>query len=374
MNIDWNQGFVPSVQTSAAIRMVRPLLIILMSFAHFSLIDHMSRVNSAASLDLDNWLMVFLKGSLAKSGVPLLSLISGYLAVLSLDKYGYLQVLIRKARRLVWPLIWANLIFIVLITWPAQAQDPGVRPDLQIHPFNAYGWFQATFAFYKIPANEPLYFLKDLYTCFLLLPLLALVARVRYLNVAIIFWMAYKCIYLKSAFFFEIYPLWFMRFDIVFAFYIGILLFHWKRNLVIRSPKLNAGLIALFLASGSLVSVVYVVLAKPEHIELFLWLDFLVKLCSVLGCIAIMSLLAMNPGRVARFLEWLSPYAYTLFLTHLLVFTFFTRAWRSLAGEPDFFGFSGVAYILVMLFTAVTAAIVLKKGWGGMITRVRDQA
>jgi len=119
---------------------------------------------------------------------------------------------------------------------------------------------------------------------------------------------------------------------------------------------------------------VYVVLAKPEHIELFLWLDFLVKLCSVLGCIAIMSLLAMNPGRVARFLEWLSPYAYTLFLTHLLVFTFFTRAWRSLAGEPDFFGFSGVAYILVMLFTAVTAAIVLKKGWGGMITRVRDQA
>lgn len=374
MNIDWNQGFVPSAQTSSAIRMVRPLLILLMSFAHFALIDHMSRVNTAATLDLDNWLMVLLKSSLAKSGVPLLSLISGYLAVLSLEKYGYLQVLIRKARRLVWPLIWANLLFIILITWPAQAQDPGIRPDLQIHPFNAFGWFQATFAFYKIPANEPLYFLKDLYTCFLLLPLLALVARVRYLNVAVIFWMAYKCIYLKSAFFLEIYPLWFMRFDIVFAFYVGILLFHWKRDLVIHSQKLNVGLITLFLLAAGLASAVYVVLAKPEHLELFLWLDFAVKLCSVLGCVAIMSLLATHPGRIARLLEWLSPYAYSLFLTHLFVFTFFTRAWRNQLGEPDFFAASGVAYITVMLFTAVTAAIGLKAAWGWIVSRVRVPA
>lgn len=374
MKFDWTQGFVPPPETSAAIRVIRPLLIILMSFAHFGILDHLSRMNSAATLDFSNWLMVFLKGSLAKSGVPLLSLISGYLAVLSLERYGYLELLVRKARRLVWPLIWANLLFIVLITWPAQAQNPEVRPDLQIHPFSALGWFQATFAFYRIPANEPLYFLKDLFTCFLLLPLLAAVARVKYLNVAVIIWMAWKCIYLESAFFFEIYPLWFMRFDIVFAFYVGILLYHWKRGLVIHSTPVNAGLVSLFLFSSGIAAVVYVLLAKPEHQELFLWMDFFVKLCSVLGCVAIMSLLVSHPGRISGLLDWLSPFAYTLFLTHLFIFTFFTRAWTGLFGAPVFFGVGGVLYIVMMLVSAVVAAIVLKSAWTAMIARVRAGA
>lgn len=374
MKFDWTEGYVPPRETSAAIRAIRPLLIIFMSFAHLGILDHISRINSAAALDFSNWLMVFLKGSLAKSGVPLLSLISGYLAVLSLERYGYLDLLVRKARRLVWPLIWANLLFIILITWPAQAENPNIRPDLQIYPFNAFGWFQATFAFYRIPANEPLYFLKDLFTCFLLLPLLAAAARVKYLNVAIIFWMAWKCIYLESAFFFEIYPLWFMRFDIVFAFYVGILLYHWKRGLVIHSTPVNAGLVLLFLLTSGAAAVVYVLLAKPEHLDLFLWLDFIVKLCSVLGCVAIMSLLATHRGRIYRLLNWLSPYAYTLFLTHLFSFTFFARAWGILFGPPVFFGASGILYIALIILASVLAAIVLKNGWSAIVTWTRARA
>jgi hypothetical protein len=357
------QCFVPSRQTSAAIRMIRPLLILFITFAHFRILNHYSPMNSATALDFDNWLMVFLKAGLAKSGVPLLSLISGYLAVVSLERYGYLKVLLRKARRLVWPLFWSNLLFIVLITYPAQAQDPNVRPDLQIYPFNLPGWLQATFAFYRIPANQPLYFLKDLYTCFLLLPLLLVVARVRYLNVVVIVWMAYKCIYLQSAFFFEIYPLWFMRFDIVFAFYIGILLNFWKKNLVIESLKVNQGLVLLFLAATSLGSVAYVVLAKPEHLTFFLWSDFIVKVCSVLGCIAIMSLLTAYPGRLSAVLERLSPFAYTLFLTHLFSFTFFEEFYLRYFPAPDFFRFSGALYIIMALLTAVVVSIVLKTVW-----------
>lgn len=371
MKSDWTQGFVPPRETSAAIRAIRPLLIMLMSFAHLGILDHMSRINSAAALDFSNWLTVFLKASLAKSGVPLLSLISGYLAVLSLERYGYLELLVRKARRLVWPLVWANLLFIVLITWPAQAENPNIRPDLQIYPFNALGWFQATFAFYRIPANEPLYFLKDLFTCFLLLPLLAAAARVRYFNIAVIFWMAWKCIYLESAFFFEIYPLWFMRFDIVFAFYVGILLYHWKRGLVIHSTPANAGLVGLFLVSSASAAWVYVVLAKPEHVELFLWLDFLVKFFSVLGCIAIMSLLVTHPGRLSRLFDSLSPFAYTLFLTHLFTFTFVGRLWRSLFGPPEFFGVSGISFIVTTMLSSVLAAIALKTAWSVSVSWLR---
>lgn len=374
MQLDLTRGFSPSAQTSTAIRVVRPLLIILMSFAHFGILDQMSRINSAATLDFNNWMMVFLKACVAKSGVPLLSLISGYLAVVTLEKYGYFKVLLRKARRLVWPLFWSNLLFIILITYPAQALDPSVRPDLSIYPFNAMGWFQATFAYYKLPANEPLYFLKDLYTCFLLLPLLVLVARVKFLNVAVIVWMAYKCIYLQSAFLFEVFPLWFMRFDIVFAFYIGILLFYWKKNLFIDNRNLSIGLALLFPLTSGLASAMYVVLAKPEHLTLFLWADFFVKLCSVLGCIAIMSLLACSSGRLTRALAWLSPFSYTLFLTHLFSFTFFRQAYMDLFSAPEFFKLSGILYLVAMLTTAILVSIVLKTAWSRLVSTVLPRA
>ncbi len=360
---DWRQGFVPTGQTSAAIRMIRPLLVLFITFAHFRLVDDYSRIVNASALDFDGWMAVFLKAGLAKSGVPLLSLISGYLAVVSLERYGYGKVLLRKARRLVWPLFWANLLFIVMVVYPEQARDPGVRPDLDIYPFNPRGWFQATFAFYKLPANEPLYFLKDLFTCFLLLPLLLVVARIRYLNVLVIVWMAYKCIYLKSAFFFEVYPLWFMRFDIVFAFYVGILLHTWRRELVIASARLNLGLVVLYLGATAAAAVAYVLLAKPEHVSLFLWADFAVKVCSVLGCIAIMSLLVTHRGRLSVLLEWLSPYAYTLFLTHLFTFTFFRKLYLLWFPAPDFFGLSGVAYLLAMVMAAVGVSIGLTNAW-----------
>jgi len=354
--------------------MIRPLLILFMTFAHLFMIDHISRLNGVAELNFDNWLMVFLKGSLAKSGVPLLSLISGYLAVVSLERYGYGKVLLRKARRLIWPLFWSNLLFIILITYPAQAADPNVRPDLQIYPFNWLGWFQATFAFYRLPANQPLYFLKDLYTCFLLLPLLLAVSRVKYLNVVVIFWMAYKCIYLKSAFFFEVFPLWFIRFDIVFAFYVGILLNYWQKDLVIKSLKANLGLVLLFAGATSLASVGYVILAKPDHLELYLWTDFLVKVCSVVGCIGIMSLLVSHPGWISHLLAWLSPFAYTLFLTHVFTFTFFTRAYLYFFPVPEFFSLVGGLYIIAMLLTAVVVAIVLKTAWFRMVATLRAWA
>jgi hypothetical protein len=374
MLLDWKQGFEPARGTSAAIRMIRPLLILFMTLAHLFLFDHVRLMNTAAPLDFSNWLMEFLKAGLAKSGVPLLSLISGYLAVVSLERYGYGKVLWKKAKRLIWPLFWSNLLFIILITYPAQAADPNVRPDLDIYPFNLMGWFQATFAFYKLPANQPLYFLKDLYTCFLLLPLLLAVSRVKYLNLLVIAWMAYKCIYLKSAFFFEVFPLWFIRFDIVFAFYVGILLNYWRKDLVIKDRNVNIGLVALFLAMTGLASAAYVLLAKPEHVGLFLWSDFIVKVCSVAGCVGIMSLLANHPGRLSRGLEWLSPYAYTLFLTHVFTFTFFTRAYIYFFAKPEFFDLETSLFITSMLLTAVAVSVVLKTGWSWLLVRVRASA
>jgi len=371
---DASVDYRPPPETSSAIILIRPLLIYFMMLAHLFALDSAAIMNAASPLTLNDWLAVFLKSTLAKSGVPLLSLVSGYLAVSSLHRYGFLRLLGRKARRLVWPLVWANLLFVILITWPAQAADPSHRPDLTIHPFNFYGWFQAIFAFYKLPANQPLFFLKDLFTCFLLLPLLLALARLRYVNVLVLFWMAWKCIYLQSAFLFEIYPLWFFRFDIVFAFYSGMLLFLNHRGLVIHSRWLNSALIAAFALTCGVASLVYVVLPQPDHAVLFLWLDFTVKVVSVVGCIALMSTLQGSGGLAARALRRLSPYSYTLFLTHAFTFTWFHQAFVKAFGWPQFFAPSGAVYVGGIFLCATLVAVGLRMAWMRLATAVSSSA
>ncbi len=368
-----NEPFSTSQQTSEAIRLIRPLLIVFVMLAHFTALDAASVLQSAGKLDVNSWLTVFLKSVLAKGGVPLLSLISGYLAVQSLERHGYFKLLAVKAKRLVWPLIWSNLLFILLVLYPTQAKSPGFRSDLSINPFDLLGWFQATFAYYRIPANAPLYFLKDLYACFLLIPLLLLVARIKYLNIAVIFWMAYKCVYLKTAFIIPVYPIWFFRFDIVFAFYLGILLFHWHKELIFNSRALNVTLITAYAVAASIAGVVYVLYAQPENRTLFLWLDFAVKCFSVLGSVAVMSLLSARSSWLSTFFEGLSPYAYSMFLTHLFSFFFFRKAWPAIFDKPEFFKLSGSLFIVLSIALATVLAVVLHKSWFTIYAAVKHR-
>lgn len=361
-------------RASSAIVIIRPVLILFMMFAHIIALDSWSVMSGAAPLNFDDWMSVFLESALAKSGVPLLSLISGYLAVRSLETYGYPVLLWRKAKRLIWPLFWSNLLFILLFTYPTQAVDAGHRPDLSIYPFDAYGWFQAIFVFYKMPANEPLYFLKDLYTCFILLPLLLLAARIRYFNLLVLAWMAWKCFVQDGVFLLPVFPFWFLRFDIVFAFYVGILLTVNRRKLLIDNRRLSAALVALLPVIWAAASAVYVVFAREDHLLLFQGMDFTVKVASVFGCVALMSLLSESNGLLARGLTWLSPYSYTLFLTHLFFFTAVHRWFVGAFGRPDFFGLSGTLYIVFGFLAAVGGAVVLRTVWVRWIRRVPARA
>lgn len=366
--LDSNRSFRPSSETSAGIRMIRPLLVLFMMLAHVYALDSIRVLTNTLPLNFENWLTVFLEQVLAKTGVPLLSLISGYLAVYSFHRYGYFDLLARKARRLILPMVWANLAFILLITYPGQAENPQLRSDLSIYPFDLYGWFQAIFAFYKLPANQPLFFLKDLFTCFLLLPLLVWIARLRYLNILVIPWMAWKCIYLETAFIFPVYPIWFFRFDIVFAFYLGILLFLNSKELLIEHRAVRVFWMAMYAIVGAAVAMFYVVHAKQEQTVVFLWLDFTVKVVSVLGCISIMTILVERPGSIGRFLTWLSPYSYSMFLVHAIIFDFYHRLYIKWFGWPEFFGTTGIAYLVVLFIVAVFLAVLMKMAWRNVIS------
>ena len=76
-----DHSFIPQPDTSAAIRVIRPLLILFMMLAHVYALDSARILASVMPLNFENWFTVYLKSVLAKTGVPLLSLISGYLAL-----------------------------------------------------------------------------------------------------------------------------------------------------------------------------------------------------------------------------------------------------------------------------------------------------
>jgi hypothetical protein len=106
------------------------------------------------------------------------------------------------------------------------------------------------------------------------------------------------------------------------------------------------------------------VLPKADYNVLFLWLDFTVKVVSVFGSIALMSLLYANPGPFPRLLRYLSPYAYSMFLTHAFSFTFYHRLFLRYVGEPEFFGWSGSLYVVGIFAVAISLAVGLRMAWG----------
>lgn len=99
-----------------------------------------------------------------RASVPLLSVISGYLMVHQHGAIGLLSRLRKKGRSLLAPLVGWNLIAI-LLTAALSRHLPYTTPRQ---------WADALFAFSAEPAIHPLYFLRDIFLCALLFPLIRL--------------------------------------------------------------------------------------------------------------------------------------------------------------------------------------------------------
>lgn len=124
-----------------------------------------------------DWLRVFLGESLFRVGVPCLSAISGYLLFRSGSAaFDYRKTIRRKLQTIALPfLIWNGALLLAVLLMQRYGIGIGYLPDLA--SLNPAGLFDAAFAVGGNPINLPLYFLRDLFVCILLSPLLAAAIR-----------------------------------------------------------------------------------------------------------------------------------------------------------------------------------------------------
>jgi succinoglycan biosynthesis protein ExoH len=124
-----------------------------------------------------DWLRVFLGDSLFRIGVPCLSMISGYLLFRKgVASFDYGKVLRSKAATVLLPfLLWNLGLFFAVLAIQRVGVAVGYFPDLW--GATARDLLTQAFALEGLPINVPLYFLRDLFVCILLSPILLLLLR-----------------------------------------------------------------------------------------------------------------------------------------------------------------------------------------------------
>ncbi len=153
-------------EVSDTIRVARILCILLLVYAHAQPYEAADPADPGSLLS-PMGAIAYLRLLLGHTGVPLLSLISGYLLARTLSTRPWIAEFSNKFFSLIVPLVLWNLIYIgkeyaesSFITLPALLEWPDAVLALTTHP-----------------AMVPLYFLRDAFVCFLISPALMYLAR-----------------------------------------------------------------------------------------------------------------------------------------------------------------------------------------------------
>lgn len=329
---------------SERIALLRPVLIFLVMTTHIP--GSMYRPDMIGRpLDVGNYLHAMLSGVIAVGALPLLSIISGYLALFTFQKYGYGQTLQKKFYRLFLPMLFWNLLFALYI-YSVQASGTSFRPDLKLYPLFplSVDWVLGVLALFKLPANPPLYFLRELLLCFVLLPLLSRAARRWYTAVPLmllIAWMAVNRIHLY----------FFLRIDIYGFFVLGLFLAHHRAELAgVRQWLSRAWVQVLYLAGCAVFAALLARYAFQVPNQNFFKL---MKLGTLLAPLAFWMLSAYVVGWPKRFLLWVSPVSFAVFLGHVPVQSLMFSLWSNYFGrnplEQDYFKFWSLSMLMCFL-------------------------
>lgn len=118
---------------------------------------------------------IFVDG-IFRFGVPVLSVMSGYLLYGSLQRKPIKKVLSAKLRTLMIPMIVWNLPFVVMLYVIESRAIGAYQFNAPAFPFSASNWFELTFGWAHQPINYPMYFIRDLMVTSALAPLFVVLA------------------------------------------------------------------------------------------------------------------------------------------------------------------------------------------------------
>tara|TARA_R110002072_G_scaffold154386_3_gene304200 strand:+ start:1032 stop:2177 length:1146 start_codon:yes stop_codon:yes gene_type:complete len=350
-------------QINDFIRFLRPVLILLVCAVHIPYIAGYTSETTALGSP-QTLFSVYLKDVIARGAVPLLTVISGYLAFYSFKKYSYKSFLLKKIQTLLIPFIVFNLItFFGLYTLATlSGNNAGNINSIQ----TAKDFISAIFGFNRLPINPPLYFLRDLFIISIFAPLINIIVKKNYLLAAcalIFIYINFDTIGVYATFLDAKLGI-LNRSDMVIFFIFGY--FFAQRNLSIPKPNnYTAALSAKLYLLITLSICILIVAVKPS---MFSYLKYRL----VIGAVTLSFIPAIIAGFIyikdtfaAKLMLRFSVYSFTLFLTHIIFVHFFTIAKRvigiSVTNQSDLY--TQIVYFSLYLVGCAIFAIIIRKSW-----------
>lgn len=342
---------------SEKIKILRPLLILLVVITHIQ--GNLYRID-LRSIDLtwESFVHAFLSGVIAVIALPLLTIISGYLAGNTFNRYSYRKVLVNKFDRLIVPMLVWNFFGACYIFY-MQSKGQQVRADLQLLQGDVINWFYALTGFFRLPANAPLYFLRELFICVLITPFLMRVAKSPILFSG--FFVVITVMALK-----EINFNFFHRIDI-YAFYtFGLFLFLNPKNkikiVLQNSVKLKYVVFVVFICSAVSLTL-YGFRQTPDYFIPFR------KAMTLIGPLVLWLLASHIKGKAKQLCIWLSPISFTLFLGHVLFLNVYWILWINIFKSSPIVRNYGLYWVTALLFSLLAAATVYTV-WSQYLKRI----
>lgn len=292
-----------------------------------------------------DWLRVFLGESLFRVGVPCLSAISGYLLFRSGEvSFNYRKTLRRKMQTILLPfLIWNGALLLAVLLMQRYGIGIGYLPDLR--SLSPAGWFDAAFAAGDTPINLPLYFLRDLFVCIILSPLLAASIR-RYPAVVLIVLLGLAVLPVPLGIV--------LRNSILFSFSVGIWLALNKADLKSLDPYAVPVASGFLILAGVLATLLH--WSGPDFPQ---WLEMsrnVMIIFGIPGFWAIAALLVRSPhgARLSR----AGGLSFWIFCAHYPVLLVLWMVWNRAGSEHYPLFYAGAA---VLTFALLIASNLLAK-------------
>lgn len=161
--------------TSLRIRIARPMCIFFMVLVHVN--PGVAEVDLAThGVRLADWVRYFFADGVGRTSIGLLAIVSGFLAISTARVFPFGKFAMKRVRSLLIPMVvWSALLLMAYI-----AGDQ-VQPGYLEHQVGeAFAWSHIPnwlFGITDHPANFPLGFLRDLFICALLTPVIVLAMR-----------------------------------------------------------------------------------------------------------------------------------------------------------------------------------------------------